>query len=46
MKVHRSYIINILKIDDIRENDVFIKGIEIPISKAHKAEVLKRLNII
>lgn len=46
MKVHRSYIINILKIDDIRENDLFIKGIEIPISKAHKPEVLKRLNII
>jgi DNA-binding LytR/AlgR family response regulator len=46
MKVHRSYIINILKIDDIRENDLFIKGNEIPISKAHKAEVLRRLNII
>jgi DNA-binding LytR/AlgR family response regulator len=46
IKVHRSYIINITKIDDIRENDLFIKGHEIPISKAHKAEVLKRLNII
>lgn len=46
MKVHRSYIINIRKIDDIRENDLFIKGNEIPISKAHKAEILNRLNII
>jgi DNA-binding LytR/AlgR family response regulator len=46
MKVHRSYIINISKIDDIRENDLFIKGNEIPVSKAHKSEVLKRLNII
>lgn len=46
MKVHRSYIININKIDDIRENDLFIKGNEIPVSKAHKADVLKRLNII
>ena len=46
MKVHRSYIININKIDDIRENDLFIKGNEIPVSKAHKSEVLKRLNII
>jgi len=46
MKVHRSYIINISKIDDIRENDLFIKGNEIPISKAHKPEVIKRLNII
>jgi DNA-binding LytR/AlgR family response regulator len=46
MKVHRSYIINLTKIDDIRENDLFIKGTEIPISKAHKQDVLKRLNII
>lgn len=46
MKVHRSYIININKIDDIRENDLYIKGNEIPVSKAHKPEVLKRLNII
>lgn len=46
IKVHRSYIINITKIDDIRENDLFIKGFEIPISKAHRAEVIKRLNII
>lgn len=46
MKVHRSYIINLSKIDDIRENDLFIKGTEIPISKAHKQDVLRRLNII
>lgn len=46
MKVHRSYIINITKIDDIRENDLFIKGTEIPISKAHKQDVLRKLNII
>ena len=46
IKVHRSYIININKIDDIRENDLFIKGNEIPISKAHRGEVMKRLNII
>lgn len=46
MKVHRSYIINVNKIDDIRENNLYIKGNEIPISKAHKSEVLSRLNII
>lgn len=46
MKVHRSYIVNIKKIEDIRENDLFIRGIEIPVSKAHKPEILKRLNII
>ncbi len=46
MKVHRSYIINLTKIGNIRENDLFINGIEIPVSKAHKQDVLKRLNII
>lgn len=46
LKTHRSYIINVEKIDDIRENLLFIKGNEIPISKAHRSEVLKRLNIV
>lgn len=46
MKVHRSYIINLMKIDDIRENDLFINGIEIPISKNLRADVLKRLTIL
>ena len=46
MRVHRSYIINLLKIDDIRENDLFINGIEIPISKNLRADVLKRLTIL
>jgi DNA-binding LytR/AlgR family response regulator len=46
MKVHRSYIVNLLKIDDIRENDLYIRGIEIPISKAHRADVLKRITIL
>ena len=46
MKVHRSYIINIDKISNIRENGLFISGKEIPVSKSHKQEVLKRLNII
>ncbi len=46
MRIHRSYIINLLKIDDIRENDLFINGIEIPISKNLRADVLKRLTIL
>ena len=46
MKVHRSYIINITKVDNIRENALFIKGVEIPISKAHKQAVMNRINII
>jgi DNA-binding LytR/AlgR family response regulator len=46
LKVHRCYIVNLSKIDDIRENDLFIRGVEIPISKTHKTEILRRLHII
>jgi DNA-binding LytR/AlgR family response regulator len=46
MKIHRSYIVNIRKVDNIRDNSIFINGIELPISKANKADVLKRLNVI
>jgi DNA-binding LytR/AlgR family response regulator len=46
IKVHRSYIVNISKVDNIRENTLFVKGSEIPVSKACKAEVIRRFNII
>lgn len=46
MKVHRSFIINITKVENIRENVLFINGQEIPVSKAHKADVIKRINIV
>jgi len=46
MKVHRSYLINLHKINDIRENDLYINGTEIPISKGLKPEVLKKLTIL
>jgi DNA-binding LytR/AlgR family response regulator len=46
MRVHRSFIINLHKIDDIRENDLYISGIEIPLSKNHRTEVLKKITII
>jgi len=46
LKVHRSYIVNLHKIDDLRENCLFIKGAEIPVSKAFKSIVISRLNII
>lgn len=46
LKVHRSYIVNITKIDDLQGNTVYINGNAIPIGKAHKDEVMKRLNII
>lgn len=46
IRAHRSYIINFSLIDDIRENFVYIKGHEIPISKSQKPEILKKLNIL
>jgi DNA-binding LytR/AlgR family response regulator len=46
IKVHRSYIVNIGKVDNIRENTLFIRGAEIPVSKACKAEVIRRFNVI
>jgi len=46
LKVHRSYIININKIDDIRGNTIYLQGNQIPIGKGHKDELVKRLNIL
>lgn len=45
-KVHRSYLVNINKIDDIRGNMIYVQGHQIPVSKDHKEELLKRLNIL
>jgi DNA-binding LytR/AlgR family response regulator len=46
LKTHRSYIINMRKVQNIKDNNVIINGLEIPISKANRADVLKRLNVI
>lgn len=46
LKVHRSFIVNTRKIKDIQDNNLVINGSIIPISRAHKAEVLQRLTIL
>jgi DNA-binding LytR/AlgR family response regulator len=46
MKVHRSYIVNINKVANIRDNILLISNNEIPISKANRPEVMKRINLI
>ncbi|MBX3238809.1 MAG: response regulator transcription factor [Chitinophagaceae bacterium] len=46
MKVHRSYIVNFTKINDIQENTLFINGNMIPISKTHKSGVMQKINIL
>lgn len=43
LKVHRSFIINLTKVVDIEETNLVIKDKVIPISRAHKSVLLKRI---
>lgn len=46
VKVHRSYIVNLDHIVDIEDNTIVIHDKVVPISRAHKPELLKGLNIL
>ncbi|MBP6182736.1 LytTR family DNA-binding domain-containing protein [Flavobacterium sp.] len=46
LKVHRSFIINTKKIIDIEDNSVLIAKNVIPVSRANKPELMKRLNLL
>ena len=46
LKVHRSYIINVKQIIDIEDNSVLIARDVIPISRANRPELMKRLNLL
>jgi DNA-binding LytR/AlgR family response regulator len=46
LRVHRSYMVAIDKIDKIESRFVFIGDTNIPISKAYKNELLERLDIL
>jgi DNA-binding LytR/AlgR family response regulator len=43
MKVHRSYIVNLSSVDHLREGEVIVRGIPIPVSKTHRTRVRERL---
>ncbi len=45
-KVHRSFIVNIPKIIDIEESNLLIEDKVIPISRANKEALMKRLNLL
>lgn len=45
-KVHRSYVINLSKIVDIEESNLLIDNKVIPISRANKEALIKRLNLL
>lgn len=46
VKVHRSFIVNISKIVDIEENNLVIANKVIPISRAHKQDLMIKINTI
>jgi DNA-binding LytR/AlgR family response regulator len=45
-KVHRSYIVNLSFIEDIQESTLYIKGNEIPVSKANRSVVLQKIKVL
>jgi DNA-binding LytR/AlgR family response regulator len=46
LKVHRTYIVNLSKIKDIEEGTLVIDKTVIPISRAHRQELMSRLKIL
>lgn len=44
MKVHRSFIINVNFIHDVRKNEIDLGGIKVPVSKANRDALKKKLN--
>lgn len=46
LRVHRSFIINLTKIEDIEENTLVIDKDVIPISRANKSTLMGRLNFL
>ncbi|HEV7351134.1 LytTR family DNA-binding domain-containing protein [Telluribacter sp.] len=46
LRVHRTFIVNLSRIIDIEENTLVIADKVIPISRANKAELMNRINIL
>lgn len=46
IKVHRSFIVNLDRIVDIEDNSILIEEEIIPVSRANKESLMKRLNMI
>jgi DNA-binding LytR/AlgR family response regulator len=45
LKVHRSFIINLGKIKNFDDNSVVIESSVIPVSRAHKSELMRRIKV-
>ena len=46
MRVHRSYIIALSKIDTVEENMISISNNNIPVADSYKAGFLKKINLL
>ena len=46
IKIHRSYIINIAKIEDILEKEVIVNGTNLPLCKNARSDVMKKMTIL
>ncbi len=46
LKVHRSYIVNLDKIKDIEDSSIQIEEKIIPVSRQHKPDLMKRIDLI
>ncbi|MBC6400773.1 MAG: response regulator [Ekhidna sp.] len=46
LKVHRSYVVNLDKIKDIEDSSILIEDKIIPVSRQHKPELMKRIDLI
>ena len=44
-RVHRSYAVNLNHIDSINSDHLLIQGVKIPITKAHRDELMMKLNV-
>jgi DNA-binding LytR/AlgR family response regulator len=45
-RVHRSFLVNLSKIQDVEENNLIVEGKVIPISRRVRSEFLEKLNIL
>ena len=46
IRVHRSYLVNLVQVDEVGENHVFINGKAVPLSNALREDLLKRIQTI
>ncbi|MGV3609891.1 MAG: LytR/AlgR family response regulator transcription factor [Fluviicola sp.] len=46
MRIHRSYIVNIREIDEIRAKNVRLKDTELPLSESYRPDLLERIQLL